>query len=70
MSQTVVTISPDIMSGMPVFPGTRVPVQNLWDYLKAGESIDDFLDGFPSVQRQQVIAFLEAAEAQILSLAA
>jgi uncharacterized protein (DUF433 family) len=70
MNQPVVTVAPDVMSGMPVFPGTRVPVQHLWDYLKGDDSIDDFLDGFPSVQRQQVIAFLESAEAQILSLAA
>jgi uncharacterized protein (DUF433 family) len=66
----IVTISPEIMSGTPVFKGTRVPVQNLLDYLKAGDSIDDFLDGFPSVSREQVIAFLDAAEAQIVSLVA
>jgi uncharacterized protein (DUF433 family) len=66
----IITISPEIMSGMPVFYGTRVPVQNLLDYLKAGDSIDDFLDGFPTVKRDQVIAFLDAAEAQIVKLAA
>jgi uncharacterized protein (DUF433 family) len=66
----IITVSPEIMSGMPVFCGTRVPVQNLLDYLKAGESIDDFLDGFPTVKRDQVIAFLDAAEAQIVKLAA
>jgi uncharacterized protein (DUF433 family) len=47
----IVTISPEIMSGIPVFSGTRVPVQNLLDYLKAGDSIDEFLDGFPTVKR-------------------
>jgi uncharacterized protein (DUF433 family) len=46
------------MGGTPVFTGTRVPVQTLLDYLKAGESIDDFLDGFPTVQREQIIAFV------------
>ncbi|MDZ7959877.1 MAG: DUF433 domain-containing protein [Aulosira sp. DedQUE10] len=71
MSQSaIITASPDVMSGTPVFAGTRVPVQTLLDYLKAGESIDDFLDGFPTVKREQVIAFLEAAQAQILNLVA
>ena len=71
MSQLqVVTVSPDVMSGTPVFRGTRVPVQNLVDYLKAGDSIDEFLEGFPSVTREQVIAFLDQANAQIVSLAA
>jgi uncharacterized protein (DUF433 family) len=50
------------MGGTAVFAGTRVPVQTLLDYLEAGESIDDFLDGFPSVTREQVIAFLEDAK--------
>ncbi|MBE9053215.1 DUF433 domain-containing protein [Nostocales cyanobacterium LEGE 11386] len=71
MSQsTIITASPDVMSGTPVFAGTRVPVQTLLDYLKAGESIDDFLEGFPTVKREQVIAFLEAAQVQILKLVA
>ena len=59
MKQTVVSRSPDVMGGVPVFCGTRVPVQTLLDYLEAGESIDDFLAGFPPVTREQVIAFLE-----------
>jgi uncharacterized protein (DUF433 family) len=62
MSQDIVSSSPDILSGTPVFAGTRVPVQTFIDYLEAGESIDDFLDGFPTVSRQQVIAFLEEAK--------
>jgi len=66
----IITASSDVMSGKPVFAGTRVPVQTLLDYLKGGDSIDDFLEGFPTVQRQQVIAFLEAAEAQIVNLVA
>ncbi|MBR8841266.1 MAG: DUF433 domain-containing protein [Stigonema ocellatum SAG 48.90 = DSM 106950] len=70
MSQQIITASSDVMSGKPVFAGTRVPVQTLLDYLKAGESIDDFLEGFPTVRREQVIAFLEAAQAQILKLVA
>ncbi|MFB2938750.1 DUF433 domain-containing protein [Aerosakkonemataceae cyanobacterium BLCC-F154] len=47
----VISTSPEIMGGTPVFANTRVPVQTLFDYLKAGESIDDFLDGFPTVTR-------------------
>jgi uncharacterized protein (DUF433 family) len=66
----IITATSDVMSGTPVFAGTRVPVQTLLDYLKAGESIDDFLEGFPTVKREQVIAFLEAAEAQIVNLVA
>ena len=58
----VITRSPEIMGGTPVFAGTRVPVQTLLDYLKAGESINDFLEGFPTVTKEQVITFLEEAE--------
>jgi len=66
----IVTVSQNIMSGTPVFSGTRVPVKTLVDYLKAGESIDDFLDGFPTVKREQVIAFLDAANEQMMELVA
>ncbi len=58
----VVTISPDIQSGEPVFTGTRVPVKNLFDYLKGGDTIDEFLEGFPSVSREQVLELLNLAE--------
>ena len=61
MGQPVVSSSPDIMGGTPVFPGTRVPVQTLLDYLEAGDTIDDFLSGFPTVTREHVVAFLERA---------
>jgi uncharacterized protein (DUF433 family) len=61
MGNSVISVSPDVMSGAPVFPGTRVPVQTLLEYLEAGDSIDEFLAGFPSVSRSQVIAFLERA---------
>jgi uncharacterized protein (DUF433 family) len=57
----IISASPEVMGGTPVFTGTRVPVQTLLDYLKAGESIDDFLDGFPTVTREQVIALLKEA---------
>ena len=52
---------PEILGGTPVFTGTRVPIQNLVDYLEGGESIDEFLAGFPTVKREQVIAFIDAA---------
>jgi uncharacterized protein (DUF433 family) len=66
----IISASPEIMGGTPVFAGTRVPVQTLLDYLKAGESIDDFLDGFPTVTREQVIALLEEAEKQLVGIVA
>ena len=58
------------MGGTPVFTGTRVPIQTLVDYLKAGDSIHDFLEGFPTVTREQVIEFLEQAEEQMEKIAA
>ncbi len=69
MAQPIVTSSPDILSGTPVFAGTRVPVQALIDYLEGGETIDDFLEGFPTVKREQVVAFLEEATARMISKA-
>ncbi|CAA9444559.1 MAG: hypothetical protein AVDCRST_MAG14-269 [uncultured Rubrobacteraceae bacterium] len=59
--EQVINRDPEILGGTPVFDGTRVPVQTLIDYLKAGESVDDFLDGFPSVSREQAEAFLQLA---------
>jgi uncharacterized protein (DUF433 family) len=61
MKQPIVSRSPEVMSGIAVFYGTRVPVQTLLDYLEPGETIDDFLEGFPSVTRKQVVEFLEEA---------
>jgi uncharacterized protein (DUF433 family) len=58
------------MGGTPVFPGTRVPVQTLLDYIEAGDSIDDFLQGFPTVKREHVLAFLEHAAALAVTEAA
>ena len=62
----IVHSDPEIMGGTPVFVGTRVPLQNLIDCLEGGESIEDFLDGFPSVKREQVIAVIEAAKLKML----
>jgi len=57
--QPIVTTDREILGGIPVFTGTRVPVQNLIDYLTTGETIDAFLDDFPAVTREQVVKFLE-----------
>ena len=70
MRNQIVSSSKDIMGGTLVFAGTRVPVQTLMDYLKAGDSIDEFLEGFPTVSRNQVIEFLDEAEKQMEKKAA
>jgi uncharacterized protein (DUF433 family) len=67
MRQPVISCSPDIMGGTAVFAGTRVPVQTLLDYLEAGDTLDDFLEGFPSVTRAQVIDFLEQAKDRLVA---
>ncbi len=59
---TIVHSDPDILGGTPVFFGTRVPVKSLFDHLEAGDSLDEFLESFPSVTREQAIAALELAE--------
>jgi uncharacterized protein (DUF433 family) len=64
--ESVMHSDPEILGRTPVFIGTRVPVQSLFDHLKAGDSIEDFLDGFPSVKREQVLSVLEASRQQIL----
>ena len=66
MKRPVVSRDPEVLGGTPVFSGTRVPVQTLLDYIEAGETIDDFLEGFPSVSRDQVIAFLEEAKDRLV----
>jgi uncharacterized protein (DUF433 family) len=58
---SVVHSDPEILGGTPVFVGTRVPLRNLIDYLEGGYSLDEFLDSFPSVSREQAVAALEAA---------
>jgi uncharacterized protein (DUF433 family) len=67
MKQKIIARDPDVMGGTPCFWGTRVPVQTLLDYLEAGDSINDFLDGFPTVKREQVIDFLETATEQMVA---
>jgi len=66
----IISSTPDVMGGTPVFAGTRVPVQTLIDYIEGGESIDDFVEGFPTVKRAQVIEFLEEAKKRVLAEAA
>ena len=62
METPLITKSDEILSGIPVFYRTRVPVQNLIDYLTTGETIDEFLDDFPTVSREQVVRFLETSD--------
>lgn len=63
----LIVCSPEILSGTPVFSGTRVPIKNLTDYLEAGDTLDVFLQDFPSVSREQTIAFLEQAKEALLA---
>ena len=65
----VIHSDPETLSGTPVFVGTRVPVQSLFDYLEGGDTLDEFLRQFPSVQRQQAIAALELARESVLTSA-
>jgi uncharacterized protein (DUF433 family) len=66
----LITSSPDRLGGTPVFAGTRVPVQSLLDYLEAGHPLDHFLDEFPSVSREHVVAVLELAKRALITPAA
>ncbi len=67
MAREIITASPEILGGTPVFAGTRVPVQTFVEYIKAGESIQSFLEGFPTVKREQVLAFLDEATELVLA---
>lgn len=64
--ESPISVSSDVLGGTAVFAGTRVPIQTLLDYLEAGDSIDDFLDGFPSVKREQIVSFLEMAKDRLI----
>ncbi|WP_428662543.1 DUF433 domain-containing protein [Runella sp.] len=61
----LITIHPDIQSGTPVFYNTRVPVKNLFDYLKGGHTIDEFIEDFPSVKREQALALLDYVQSTV-----
>ena len=65
-----ITIDPEILGGLPVFTGTRVPVQALFDYLEGGDSLDDFLESYPDVPREQAVRMLEASKRNLLQEAA
>ena len=67
MAARTITASPEILGGTPVFAGTRVPVQIFIEYIKAGESIEAFLEGFPSVKREQLLAFLDETRHLVLA---
>ena len=62
MTHSIINRDPEILGGTPVFMGTRVPIKALFDYLEAGDSLDEFLDDFPSVKRSQVLELLELAQ--------
>ncbi len=62
-----ISVDPEIMSGVPVFAGTRVPVQNLFDYIEGGEDLSEFLDDFPSVSKESALAVLEMAKKTLTS---
>ncbi|MBA3974487.1 MAG: hypothetical protein C0504_09755 [Candidatus Solibacter sp.] len=64
---SVIVSNPEILGGTPCFRGTRVPVESLIDYLEAGDSLDEFLDNFPSVTRDAAVAALEEAKALLIS---
>jgi uncharacterized protein (DUF433 family) len=66
MRTPLIVVDPDIQSGTPVFAGTRVPIQNLFDYIEEGDSLDVFLAQFPSVTRQMAVAVLEQARAALV----
>jgi uncharacterized protein (DUF433 family) len=65
-TKRVITSDPEVLSGTPVFAGTRVPVRTLLDYLEAGDTLHDFLEHFPSVSREQAVAALEIAKQALL----
>jgi uncharacterized protein (DUF433 family) len=64
---SVIVKNPEILGGMPVFRGTRVPIQNLFDYLEGGESLEEFLEGFPTVSREAALDALEEAKHLLLA---
>jgi uncharacterized protein (DUF433 family) len=70
MKLKVITSNPEVLGGTPVFEGTRVPLQTLIDYLQAGDSIDAFLEDFPTIKREQVIAVLNEMKNQYISTVA
>lgn len=69
MKNGVIEVNPEKVGGVPVFKGTRVPIQNLFDYIEGGETLEDFVEGFPPVTREQAIAVLEIARESLIAKA-
>ena len=67
MMKSVIEINTEKLSGTPVFAGTRVPIQNLFDYIEGGDTLEDFLEGFPPVTREQAVNVLELAKSSLLN---
>lgn len=67
MLKDIINIDPEIMSGTPVFPGTRVPIKTLFDYVESGKNLDEFFEDFPSVKHSQAINLLNLAQQLVLS---
>ena len=65
-AEELIQTDPEILGGTPVFSGTRVPIRSLFDHLEGGETVDDFLEGFSSVRRDQVVALLEMSQQRVL----
>jgi uncharacterized protein (DUF433 family) len=69
MDRPVIVTDPSVMGGTPVFAGTRVPVQTLFDYIEGGSTIEEFLEGFPVVTREQILAVLARMRESVAALA-
>jgi uncharacterized protein (DUF433 family) len=67
MESKIISVNPEILSGMAVFQGTRVPIKNLFDYIETGNTLEKFLEEFPSVKKEQVISLMELAENILIS---
>ncbi|MFN7947071.1 MAG: DUF433 domain-containing protein [Blastocatellia bacterium] len=65
-AENIIEVDPEKLGGMPVFRGTRVPIQNFFDYLEGGESLEVFLDDFPTVEREQALALIELMKERVM----
>lgn len=68
--RSIIQIDPEVMGGMPCFKGTRVPIQNLFDFIEAGDPLNEFLDAFPTVSQEQAVAVLQLAEKSVIEMVA
>lgn len=67
MKNGIIEVDPEKVGGVPVFAGTRVPIQNLFDYIEGGETLEDFVEGFPPITREQAVAVLEMAKRSVFA---